>query len=54
MFRKMSLYWRWLRVKRVKVGRRIQQVELPSFSRVSEYAAGDNFPVLARTLVSTG
>lgn len=50
MLRKWYLYWRWLRVKRVKVGRSIQ-VELPRFSRVSEYAAGDNFPVLARTLV---
>ncbi|MCM8811946.1 MAG: hypothetical protein NC910_02725 [Candidatus Omnitrophica bacterium] len=50
MFRRWYLYWRWLRIKRVKVGRAIE-VELPRFSRMSEYAAGDNFPVLSRTLV---
>ena len=50
MLKKWHLYWRWLRIKRVKVSRSIQ-VDLPRFSRVSEYAAGDNFPVLARTLV---
>ncbi len=50
MIEKLNLYWRWLRIKRVKA-RRYIQVELPSFSRVSEYASGDNFPVLARTLV---
>ncbi len=36
MFEKLNLYWRWLRIKRVKARR---------------YAAGDNFPVLVRTLV---
>ena len=49
MLKKLSLYWRWLRIKRVRVGRSIQ-VDLPRFSSVSEHAAGDNFPVLARTL----
>lgn len=52
MVEKLNLYWRWLRIKRVKAKRYIQ-LELPSFSRVSEYAAGDNFPVLARPLVRT-
>jgi hypothetical protein len=50
MVEKLNLYWRWLRIKRVKA-RRYIQLELPSFSRVSEYASGDNFPVLASTLV---
>lgn len=68
MLKKLSLYRRWLRIKRVnpvrdklgcsvrdevsngvKAGRFIQ-VELPQFSRASEHAAGDNFPVLAGTL----
>jgi len=35
MFERLNLYWRWLRIKRVKA-RRYVQVELPSFSRVSE------------------
>ena len=47
MLRRCRLYWRWLRIKRVKVGRFIQ-LDLPRFSRMSEYAAGDNFPVLDR------
>lgn len=50
MFRRVHLYFRWLRIKRVKA-RRFVQVALPSFSRVSEHAAGDNFPVLTHTLV---
>ncbi len=41
MVEKLNLYWRWLRIKRVKA-RRYIQVGL---------CAGDNFPVLARTLV---
>lgn len=40
---RLNLYWRWLRMKRVKVLRQIQ----PILSRVDEHAAGDNFPVLA-------
>ena len=53
MLEKLNVYWRWLRIKRVKV-RRYVQVELPSFSRVSEVACGDNFPVLAGTLARVG
>lgn len=50
MLKKLSMYWRWLRMKRGKVQRYVV-VELPSFGAMSERAAGDNFPVLARTLV---
>lgn len=49
MFERLNLYWRWLRIKQVKA-RRYIQVDLSSFSRVSEVACGDNFPVLAGTL----
>ncbi len=49
MLEQFNLYWRWLRIKRVKV-RRYVRVELPGFSRLNEKASGDNFPVLARTL----
>lgn len=50
MLKKLALYWRWLRIKRVKV-RRYISVGVPSFGPISEKAAGDNFPVLTRTLV---
>lgn len=50
MLRRLQLYWRWMRMKKVKV-RRYILVELPSFGPMSEKTAGDNFPVLARTLV---
>ncbi len=52
MFDRLYLYWRWLKIKRVKV-RRYIEIELPAFSTVSEKALGDNFPVLASTFVRT-
>jgi len=50
MLKELRLYWRWLRMKQVRV-RRYVLVDPPSFNSISEKVAGDNFPVLARTLV---
>ncbi len=50
MLKQLYLYWRWVRIKRVKVNRYIQ-LDFPRFGPISEEAAGDNFPVLTRTSV---
>ncbi len=50
MLNRLYLYWRWFRIKKVKVNRYVL-VELPGFGPMSEHVAGDNFPVLARRMV---
>lgn len=43
---KWHLYWRWLRRSRMKI-RRMIELKTPTFSRLNEATAGDNFPIFA-------